>query len=188
MNWLHTAVIAVGLGMDALAVSMTVGVTIERLTRGHVFRLAFHFTLFQFMMTVAGWLAGRSVAEYIAAWDHWIVFALLAGVGSKMLWEARPGRKPKPRSDPTRGLSLVILSVATSIDALAVGLTMALLGVSVWVPAFVIGITAGLMTLVGICFSGRFGPRAGRRAEVLGGLVLIGIGVHVLARHFLGRV
>ena len=174
---------AVGLAMDAFAVAIAAGLSLPRLTRRHVFRLAWHFGLFQFLMPVVGWLAGTTVSHYIAAWDHWIAFALLSVIGGKMLYEATPGRQKKVRSDPTRGLMLVTLSVATSIDALAVGLSMALLNVSIWVPSVVIGIVAGVLTMIGIQFGGRLGRRWQWRAEVTGGIVLVLIGVRILISH-----
>ena len=186
MGWLNILGIAVGLAMDAFAVSIVAGLTIERLTRRHVFRLAFHFGLFQFMMTMLGWLAGRSIAGYVVAGGHWVAFGLLSVIGVKMLWEARSSEAPQYTGDPTRGWMLVALSVATSIDALAVGLSMALVGVAVWLPSVVIGIVAAAMTTTGICFGSRFGRRGGRFARVLGGLVLIGIGVRILVSHLSG--
>jgi len=180
LSWLTVLGIAVGLAMDAFAVSIVAGLTIERLTGRHVFRLAFHFGLFQFMMPVLGWLAGRSVAEYIDPYDHWVAFGLLVFIGGRMLWEARSARPARARRDPTRGWTLVALSAATSIDALAVGLSMAFLGVAIWLPSVVIGMVAAAMTLVGICFGSRLGRRGGRWAELLGGLILIAIGARIL--------
>ena len=189
MNWLTIFGIAVGLAMDAFAVAIAAGLSIPRLTRRHVFRLAWHFGLFQFMMPILGWLAGRSVADAISQWDHWVVFALLVGIGGKMIYEAIRGfpseREPKDKPDPTKGLTLITLSVATSIDALAVGLSMAVLQVSVWLPAVVIGLVAGAMTTIGICFGSRIGTRFEHWAEGAGGVVLIGIGARVLATHLL---
>jgi putative Mn2+ efflux pump MntP len=182
LNWLNVLGIAVALAMDAFAVSVAAGITIHRVTGRHVFRLAWHFGLFQFLMPVLGWLAGHAVADHLRAFDHWIAFALLGGIGGKMLLEAGragPGSQAD-KADPTRGLVLVTLSVATSIDALAVGLTLAVVGVSVWVPAVVIGLVAGLLTVVGIRFGDRIGSRLERWAGAAGGLVLIAIGVRIL--------
>ena len=187
MNYLNTLGIAVGLGMDAFAVSIVAGLTIEELTGRHVFRLAFHFGLFQFMMPVLGWMAGQSVADYIVAWDHWVALGLLGIVGGKMLWEARSAGKPQNRSDPTRGLTLLILSVATSIDALAVGLSIAFVGTAIWVPSVVIGVVAAVMTVIGIRFASLFGQKGGRWAQLAGGTVLIGIGVRILVLHLSGQ-
>lgn len=188
MNWLSTGGIAVGLAMDAFAVAIAAGLTIKRVTWRHVFRIAFHFGLFQFMMPVIGWFCGRSIAGHTAAWDHWIAFGLLGAIGSKMLWDAAFGASENLRKDPSRSWTLVMLSLATSIDALAVGVSMAFLGVSIWLPSIIIGLVAGLMSLVGICLGNRLGNRTRRWAECFGGLVLIGIGIRILAVHLIDGI
>ena len=169
--------------MDALAVSIVAGLAVAPVTPRQMFRLAFHFGLFQFMMPIFGWLAGREVVVYVRAYDHWVAFGLLACVGGKMLLEARQEKTLDRNVDPTRGLMLVALSVATSIDALAVGLSMGLVRVSIWVPSAVIGLVAAMLSAVGIGFGSRLGPRWGRRAEFLGGIVLLVIGVRILIAH-----
>jgi putative Mn2+ efflux pump MntP len=176
--------IAVGLAMDAFAVALAAGVTLQRVTARHTFRLAWHFGLFQFLMPVIGWLAGLSVAERIAALDHWVAFGLLALIGTKMIWEAiRGDQTPHVAQDPTRGLTLVVLSVATSIDALAVGLSLAFLQVSIWYPALVIGLVAGALTTAGIHLGKRLGTLVGRRVGALGGVILLLIGLKILVEH-----
>jgi len=186
LNWLNLSGIAVGLAMDALAVSIVAGLTIERVTPRHTFRIAFHFGLFQFLMPVLGWAAGRQLAGVLADYDHWIAFGLLALIGSKMLWEAGRALQLNGRSDPTRGWMLVTLSIATSIDALAVGVTMAMVDVSVWLPSVVIGIVAAVFSAVGITFGGRLGSRWSRWSQVAGGCILILIGVKVLLSDLYG--
>ncbi|MBK6848181.1 MAG: manganese efflux pump [Proteobacteria bacterium] len=179
--------IAVGLALDAFAVALAVGVSVERVTRGHTFRLAWHFGLFQFLMPIVGWLAGLTVQRSFAAFDHWIVFGLLSAIGGKMVVESlRSPKAEAPRADPTRGWSLVALSLATSIDALAVGLSLALLGTRIWYPAIVIGLTAGALTALGLQLGRPLGALFGRRIEALGGAVLIGIGVKTLFDHLGG--
>ena len=178
--------VAVGLAMDALAVSIVAGMTVSPLTGRHVFRLAFHFGLFQAMMPVLGWLAGRQVAQYAAAYDHWVAFGLLAAIGGKMLWEARSDDYFTSGTDPSRGLMLVSLSVATSIDALAVGLSIAMLNESIWTAAVVIGLVAAALSTVGVLFGNRLGTRCGRWAAAVGGCVLVGIGVRILVSHLSG--
>jgi putative Mn2+ efflux pump MntP len=148
-----------------------------------VFRLAFHFGLFQFLMPVAGWFAGRAFAGYMNKFDHLIAFALLSFVGGKMLWEARSHETKTFRRDPTRGWMLLAFAVATSLDALAVGLSMALLGVSVWLPAVVIGVVAAAMSWLGVRFGSRLGKSASRWGDALGGLILIAIGARILISH-----
>jgi putative Mn2+ efflux pump MntP len=178
--------VALGLAMDALAVSVAAGLSISRLTHRHVFRMTFHFGLFQFGMPVLGWLAGRTVVGSIGGYDQWLAFGLLTLLGGKMLWESRGSHESRDRGDPTRGWRLVTLSIATSVDALAVGLSMAFLRVSIWTPSLVIGLVTAALTAVGICFGSRLGRRFGKWAERVGGLVLIGIGAQILISHVAG--
>jgi manganese efflux pump family protein len=181
MDWLTLLGLAVALAMDAFAVALAAGITIDRLTGRHLFRLGFHFGLFQAMMPVLGWLAGMSIHRWITAIDHWVAFALLALIGGKMIWEALSHEEENPpRADPTRGWSLVMLSVATSIDALAVGLSLAMLEVSIWIPAAVIGLVCAPLTVLGMMLGRRISGFWGPRVEIVGGLVLIGIGVKIL--------
>jgi putative Mn2+ efflux pump MntP len=182
-NWLNIIGIAVGLAMDAFAVSIAAGVALGRVTFRPAFRLAWHFGLFQFMMPILGWWVGSTVAGYVAAWDHWLAFTLLAFVGGKMLLDAFRRDQTTPRANPTKGWMLVVLSVATSIDALAVGLSMAFLGVPVLAPAIVIGLVALAFTAVGVVLAGRLFRRCGRLALAVGGLVLIAIGLRVVIGH-----
>jgi manganese efflux pump family protein len=173
--------IAVGLAMDAFAVSVAAGLAVDAVTPRHVFRIGFHFGLFQFFMPIIGWLAGGQLTAYFGTYDRWIAFALLVYVGGRMLWEAHREKKAEETGrDPTRGLMLVTLSIATSIDALAVGVSMAFLGVRVWIPAVVIGLVTAALSAVGITFGGRIGPRWEHWAEAGGGIVLILIGVKAL--------
>jgi putative Mn2+ efflux pump MntP len=151
----------------------------------HTFRIAFHFGLFQFLMPVIGWMAGHWISGWVSAWDHWIALVLLGYVGVKMLWEAREG-KPADARDPTRGWLLLTLSVATSIDALAVGFSLAMLDVSIWMPSIVIGLVAALLSGLGIVFGARIGARWGRTALIAGGTVLILIGLKILLDHTAG--
>ena len=180
LAWLSLLGIAVGLAMDAFAVSIAAGLAVAAVTPRHVFRVSFHFGLFQFMMPIIGWLAGGQLAGYVGSYGTWAAFALLVYVGGRMLWEARRQKTAGDDRDPTRGLTLVTLSIATSLDALAVGMSMAFLGVLVWIPAVVIGVVTATLSAVGITFGGRIGPRWERWAEAAGGLVLILIGLRTL--------
>ncbi len=176
--------IAIGLAMDAFAVAIAAGLTLGTVSARQTFRLAWHFGLFQAFMPVIGWLAGLTVADWIAPVDHWIAFGLLAVIGGKMIYEAlRPGEEERERPDPTKGWSLILLSIATSIDALAVGLSLALLGVAIWYPAVVIGLVAGTLTAAGLHLGRRFGALLGRRMEIVGGVILIVIGMRILFEH-----
>jgi manganese efflux pump family protein len=175
--------IAVGLAMDAFAVALATSVSLPGVTRRQVFRFGFHFGLFQAMMPTIGWLAGRSIQPYIERWDHWAAFVILAAIGGKAVYEAVWGDDDEAQGDPTRGWSLVALSVATSIDALAVGLSFAMLRMAIWYPAVVIGVVTAFLTTFGMLMGTRLGGRFGQRMEVLGGLVLIGIGIKIVMQH-----
>lgn len=185
MDWLTILGIALALAMDAFAVALAAGAVLNPLTRRHLFRLGFHFGLFQALMPIGGWLIGMAVQQWISAYDHWIAFALLAFVGGRMILEAFDEKEDKTFNDPTRGLTMVMLSVATSIDALAVGLSLAMLGVSVWRPAVIIGLVAGVLTVFGMLLGRRLGDNWGKRVEVAGGLILCGIGLKILLEHTL---
>ena len=180
--------IAIGLAMDAFAAAVAVGVILGDVSKRQVFRLSFHFGLFQAMMPVLGWLAGNSVSHAVQAWDHWVAFGLLAFVGGRSMrasLRAQEQENEDVKGDPTRGLSLVMLSTATSIDAFAVGLSFAMLNVKIWRPSAVIGIVAAVLTLIGIVLGSRLGLRFGKRMELLGGLILVGIGLGILVQHLL---
>jgi len=187
LGWLGLFAIAFALAMDAFAVAVVTGLTLNPLTGRHVFRLAFHFGLFQALMPIAGWLAGNAVRDLIQDYDHWLAFALLGFVGGKMILGAlRESSEGSRSGDPTTGWDLVLLSVATSIDALAVGLSLAMLGLTVLVPAIVIGIVAAALTGLGMLLGRRVGILWGKRVEVAGGLILIAIGAKILIDH-IGR-
>jgi len=176
--------IAIGLAMDAFAVSVGVGICTRKVSARTTLRLAWHFGLFQFFMPIIGWLAGLSVAHWVSGLDHWVAFGCLTAIGLHMIYEALWGdEEARAAKDPTRGASLIVLSVATSIDALAVGFSLALLGIEIWFPAVVIGIVAFAFTAIGLHLGCRFGALFGKRMEVLGGLVLIGIGVKIVIDH-----
>ena len=185
--------IAVALAMDAFAVCLTTGIRLRRVGFGHTMRMAGAFGFFQFIMPVLGWLLGVRAQKYIEDYDHWLAFALLAFVGLKMLkesWDNRGKDETECRfeEDPTRGTNLLLLGVATSLDALAVGLSLALLGEAVWIPALVIGAVCFAISITGMHL-GRFVCRLpglaniGNHANALGGLVLLGIGVKILQEH-----
>ncbi len=175
--------IALGLAMDAFAVAVATSVVLRRVSGRQIFRMAWHFGLFQAMMPLIGWLAGRSVVTLVSAYDHWVAFAILFFIGARAVRSALSDEDTAQRGDPTRGVSLIVLSIATSIDALAVGLSFAMLNVRIWYPAAVIGLVAMTMTTLGMLWGSRLGEKFGRGVEILGGLVLIGMGFHILISH-----
>lgn len=177
--------IALALAMDAFAVSIGVSTSRTGLFPAQIFRLTLFFGLFQFLMSMLGWAVGRNVMTYIRSLDHWIAFGLLTLIALHMIFESFKADSigEKRRKDSTRGLSLFMLSVATSIDALAVGLSFAALDVSILFPAVLIGIVAALMTLLGTKLGPLAGRAFGKRAELLGGVILIFIGLKILIEH-----
>ena len=172
--------IAFGLAMDAFSVAIATGMALDKVTPRQALRLAHHFGLFQFGMPIIGWFLGSMVAEQVQSVGIWIAFVLLTGIGAKMVWEAVRGDEDAVRGDPTRGFSLIMLSIATSLDAMAVGIGMALIGVPVLYPSVVIGAVAANMTLLGLWIGRRAGHLLGRRMEVVGGLALMAIGLKVV--------
>ena len=184
-SWVLLAT-AVALAMDAFAVAIAAGMGLKTVSLRQTFRLAWHFGIFQALMPIGGWLLGASIHSIVEQVDHWTAFGLLLFVGAKMIFEAlRGSESPAGMQDPTRGGSVIMLSVATSIDALAVGFSLSMLGVSIWWPALVIGITAAAFTAAGMHLGRVVGTRSkvNRYAEIAGGVILIGIGLAILHDH-----
>ena len=171
--------------MDAFAVALGLSAARTKLTGFQSLRLAVCFGLFQFGMPLVGWAAGRSVLSLIEAVDHWVAAGLLFLVAGRMVYESIQSDKPDvdTTADPTRGWSLLVLSVATSIDAWAVGLSFALLQVPILYPALVIGLVALTMTLLGTRIGPVLGRLAGKRAGLVGAAVLSFIAVKILIEH-----
>jgi manganese efflux pump family protein len=185
MDFIGTMIIAVGLSMDAFAVSLGVATNGTTKDNRSLIRLSFHFGLFQGLMTFLGWLAGSTIAHWINFFDHWIAFILLIMVGVNMI---RSGMSSEPKvyqNNPTKGNLMVILSFATSIDALAVGLSLALIETPIVQTALIIGITTFILSIIGCLLGYRLGEKFGKRMEMLGGLILIGIGLRILITHLL---
>lgn len=186
VSFLASLAVAIALAMDAFAVSVSSCASLGRVNIGHYLRMAFTFGFFQFAMTVIGWGLGSSVRDWIEAWDHWIAFALLVFVAANMLREAFSGEEEEKCSgDPSRGATLLLLAVATSIDAMAVGLSFSMAGISVWMPSVIIGIVCAALTALGISLGARLGRSdlLGGKAAAIGALVLIGIGLKILHEH-----
>ena len=151
MTFLNTLTLAVALAMDAFAVAVATGLNLKTVSVRQTFRLSWHFGLFQALMPILGWGGGSLVRSLIADYDHWIACGLLVFVGGHIIKEAfEPEQRDCQRKDPTRGMTLVMLSVAVSIDALAVGLSLAMLNVTIFIPALIIGIVALLFTMLGL--------------------------------------
>jgi putative Mn2+ efflux pump MntP len=178
-------VLAVGLAMDATAVSAARGLAVSRIRARHVLSVALFFGGFQALMPLVGWTIGSHIGPFIRAWDHWVAFVLLAFIGGKMLWESRKAESEKARRDEDLfGLKvMLVLAVATSIDALAVGITLPMLHAPLVLSVATIGVTTAVLSALGLFAGRRFGAVLGRRLDALGGLVLIGLGIKILVEH-----
>jgi manganese efflux pump family protein len=175
-----TLLTAIGLAMDCFAVSLGAGTSRTCSSPRAILRMAFHFGLFQGLMTLLGWLAGSTISQYIAAFDHWVVLALLGWVGVRMV---RSGLDPNCEAhciDPSRGRMLVMLCVATSIDALAVGLSLAFLSINILSSSLIIGLVTLVLSAFGLLSGHLMGHHFGKRMEIFGGLLLFGIGLSVV--------
>ncbi|MDD5557402.1 MAG: manganese efflux pump MntP family protein [bacterium] len=174
--------------MDVFAVSIAIALSLGEPSRRRTLRIALHFGLFQFFMPIAGWLAGRGLAASIERIDHWLAFALLLIVGGRMLYDSAViGRADgAARCDPTRGGTLILLSLATSIDAFAVGLSLSFISAAIVSPAIVIGAVAFALSVAGMELAPRAGRVVGKEAEIAGGVILILIGIWILVSHLAG--
>lgn len=186
MNFLTLLLIAIGLSFDSFAVSVCSGLSMCRKSIRFLdtFKIAFFLAIFQAFMPVIGWYLGSTVKGYIDHVDHWIAFGLLSILGIKMILE---GRKVKGKriKNPTRLRILIPMSLATSIDALAVGITFAFLVESMLVPALVIGFVTLTLAFLGLYMGRKLGVKLAGKAEVFGGIILIGIGLKIVLEHLL---
>lgn len=178
-------IIAIGLSADCFAVALSAGIATKRFTFANFFRFPLAFGIFQALMTVLGWLAGRAVIDYISAYDHWLAFGLLVFIGGRMIWESFRKKSDEEHKKYSGWLTLFALSIATSIDALAVGLSFAFLEVDIAVASATIGVTALVITIIAQLIGNRVGALVGKRAEIIGGLILIAIGIKILLEHLL---
>lgn len=183
MGIITVFMIAIGLAMDSLAVSISGGIVMRPFCMRQSLRLALTMGIFQGGMTLLGWLLGVSFSSYITAFDHWIAFVLLGFLGGKMIYESFEEEETTISSFSTK--TLITLGVATSIDALAVGVSMAFLKTSIYFPAFIIGFVTFSLSLIGVISGYRFGKIKGVNVELLGGVILIAIGIKILVEHLM---
>jgi putative Mn2+ efflux pump MntP len=184
-DFLSIFFIAVGLAADCFAVALSAGISISEHTFVRIFRLSLSFGLFQALMLVLGWLAGRTIVDFIADYDHWVAFALLAFISGRMFWEAFHPERENKEVDITRGLLLLTSSVATSIDSLAVGLSFAFLEVNMAMASPTVGAVSFAVTAIGFMLGRRVSKLMGKRAEVLGAIILLAIAFRILLSHLL---
>jgi len=183
MQYITILVIAIGLAMDALAVSISSGIAIKDLKIRDALKIAGFFGGFQVLMPVLGWLAGTGLKNLITGFDHWIGFGLLLFVGVRMMFE--PEKRGEQKHSPRETHVLLVLAVATSIDALAVGLSISFLHMPIVVSVLIIGVVTFLICLAGVFAGKKLGQVFAKRFEVAGGLILIAIGVKILIEHLL---
>jgi len=173
---------AIGLAVDAFSVAIAVGAALARPSLRHYFRISFHFGLFRFMMPLIGYFSGLLIELLMEGYDRWIAMALLTLVGVNMIRESFSDGESYP-SDPSRGMSLVALSFATSIDALVAGISLGILGGPILMACLVIGIVTGLFSILGISLGNEVGSFFGRKVAIPGGLILIAIGITIVLEH-----
>lgn len=183
MDILNIIIIAFGLAMDAFAVSITSGLTIKNLRINYAFRIALLFGLFQAIMPLIGWLSGITIRDFVMNIDHWIAFILLSFIGGKMIYESTRIKSEKITSNPLNIQILLILSIATSIDAFAVGISFAFLQTSIITPIVIIGIVTFILSFIGVFIGDLKGHLFEGKIEIIGGIILIGIGFKILIEH-----
>ena len=184
MSVFEIVLISMGLAMDAFGVSIGKGLTMPVGENGRKVTLAFLFGLFQFLMPVIGWLIGRQFIDVISEWDHWIIFGLLGYLGIAMIREGLSDETDEDDDKQFLGVwEMMMLSVATSLDAMAVGLTFAFMPINVWEASTMIGVITFGISLIGIYLGKFMGQFVGKYADILGGGVLILIGTKILLQH-----
>ena len=182
MDFLSLVFVALSLSADCFAVALSGSISLRTVSYPEVFRTASAFGFFQFLMPLLGWLLGRTFVDKISAYDHWAAFALLAFVGGRAVWDSlHNGDGGEKATDISHGLTLLTLSIATSIDALAVGLGLALIKVNLVATSLTIGLVAFGVTVTGFALGRKSGRTLGKRAKLIGGIVLIAISLRLLS-------
>ncbi|WBW95167.1 manganese efflux pump MntP [Oceanirhabdus sp. W0125-5] len=176
-------IIAVGLAMDAFAVSITSGITIKKLKVRHALKIALFFGVFQGVMPLIGWALSIKFSDYIESVDHWIAFILLGCIGVKMIREAFDNEEDESKKNPLDLKTLTILSIATSIDALVVGVSFAFLEVNILYATFIIAVITYVICFIGVLIGKKFGELFNKKAEIFGGVILVLMGIKILLEH-----
>jgi putative Mn2+ efflux pump MntP len=186
MDLFTPVVIGVGLSMDCFAVSLAIGTSTKTRLIHAAGIIALCFGAFQTGMTLFGWVAGTSLISLISSYDHWIAFLLLAIIGGKMIWEGMADCDDKSRIETIAFMPVLLLSVATSVDALAVGVSFGVLQTEVLIPALIIGIVCYCISFAGVILGEQLEKILGNRVEILGGVILILIGIKILIEYLNG--
>lgn len=175
--------IAIALAMDAFAVSISIGITNKNITGRDILKVSSSFGFFQAIMPVIGWYVSSAFGKYIETIDHWVAFGLLSFIGTKMIYEAFDNQRKKIEKNQINFLTIIILSFATSIDALAIGVAFAILNQNIFFPALIIGVVTFIFSFAGVKGGNLFGKTFRKSAEIIGGSILIIIGVRILIEH-----
>ncbi len=183
MPFIEIVLLAVGLSIDSLAVSVACGALIQNYRHHHMLKIGLVMGFFQAGMTIAGYLAGMGFKKYITTFDHWIAFLLLLYLGGKMIYGSTEDLKEDCNTNPLCYKTLCGLGIATSIDALAVGISLACIESAITQEALAIGIVTFLFSAFGVYFGNRFGHKINLKLDLIGGLILIGIGTKILIEH-----
>ena len=182
MNLYEIILISIGLAMDAFAVSICKGLSMKKINWKSTIIIAIYFGLFQAIMPVFGYLLGSSFSVIVQKLDHWIAFILLAIIGGNMIKESKDDETEK-RNDKVDFKTMIILAIATSIDALAVGVTFAFFEVNIILSISIIGLITFILSFVGVIIGNKFGDKFQNKAEFIGGMILIIIGLKILLEH-----
>lgn len=183
MEFIPLLLLAIGLSFDTFAVSVSTGLCLPNLRFVQAIKIALTLGFFQALMPFTGWVLGRQISNYISDYDHWIAFGLLSVLGVKMIYESFTTNEPEKCLNPLKPLVLIWMAIATSIDALVVGLSFAFLNLNIYWSVFVIGFVTYMVSMIGMLFGKKLGNRLGKRMEIIGGLILIGIGAKILIEH-----
>ena len=186
MTFIEVLLIGIGLSMDAFAVALSKGLSMKKLNIRYGVLIAVFFGFFQAFMPLIGWLVCRSFEKYITRVDHWIVFVLLGFIGIKMIVDAIKDRNKEEKDSEREQIrigELLILAIATSIDALAVGISFAFLSINIWSSITIIGITTLILSFLGVLIGNKFGAKYQTKAQIAGGIILILVGLKILLEH-----
>ena len=182
MGAIEILLISIGLAMDAFAVSVCKGLAMKKMSWKKAIIIGLYFGIFQAVMPVIGYFLGTTFERFITNVDHWIAFILLVGIGINMVKEAF-NKESENRNDNVDMKTMLVLSIATSIDALAIGITFACLKIHIVMPVITIGLITFIISVIGVKIGNRFGDKYGKKAEIMGGVILILLGIKILLEH-----
>jgi manganese efflux pump family protein len=183
MELITLILIAIGLSFDTFAVSVSTGLIINNIKFWQASRVAIILTIFQSLMPFLGWITGKQIEQLLSDYDHWIAFGLLAILGLKMIYESFNRKEGKSTFNPLKLTVIIWIAIATSIDALVVGVSFAFINMNIYLAMLIIGFITFLASMLGMLFGKKLGSRLGARMEIIGGLILIGIGLKILLDH-----